>query len=478
MSDRPTLQTPTPQLLDAMAEVVGRAHALSDPDTQVPYLREWRDRYVGRAALVLRPGSAAEVSRILKLAHEARVGIVPQSGNTGLVGGQIPHEDGNEIVLSLVRLDRVREVDAATSSITVEAGVTLAAAREAAANADRLFPLSLPSEGTCCIGGNLATNAGGVGVLAHGSARALTLGLEAVLADGRVWNGLSALRKDNTGYDLRDLLIGSEGTLGIITAATLKLVPRPREVVTAFLGVPSLDAVMQVFAIASASAGGQLSAFEFLSRRALGFVTTHIAGARLPLACEHDWYVLLDIAGHRDDGAAARTAETILTEALAQGAASDATLAQSVRQAAALWQLRESASEAQKFEGGSIKHDVSVPVGAIPRFIARADTLVTRLCQGARPVAFGHFGDGNVHYNVSQPEGMDRTQFLAMWDDISDAVHDLVTDMGGSISAEHGVGRMKRDALRRAKGPVELDLMRRIKSAFDPHGILNPGKLL
>jgi FAD/FMN-containing dehydrogenase len=476
--DAPSLNVPGPQLLAALTAVVGPAHALSDPETQLPYLREWRDRYVGRAALVLRPGTTEEVARILRLANEARVGVVPQSGNTGLVGGQIPSEDGREIVLSLARLTRVRDVDPATSSMTVEAGVTLASARAAAEQVGRLFPLSLPSEGTCCIGGNLATNAGGVGVLAHGSARALTLGVEAVLADGRIWNGLSALRKDNTGYDLRDLLIGSEGTLGIITAATLKLVARPRETATAFLGVASLEAVMQVFQIASATAGGQLTAFEFLSRRTLAFVTAHIASARLPLAAQHDWYILFDIAGHSDDGTATRTAERILGQVLAADAASDATLAQSFSQAGALWHLRESASEAQKFAGGSIKHDVSVPVGAIPQFIARADALVERLCPGARPVAFGHFGDGNVHYNVTQPEGMERGRFLDMWEEISGEVHRLVADMGGSISAEHGIGRMKRSALRDAKSTVELDLMRRIKSALDPNGILNPGKLL
>lgn len=479
MSERaPSLAAPTPELLRQLTDVVGPAHAITDPDVQAQYLREWRDRYVGRSPVVLRPGSTSEVSQILALANAARVGIVPQAGNTGLVGGQIPSADGREIVLSLTRLNRVRSVDPQTSSMTVEAGVTLAAARAAAEAADRLFPLSLPSEGTCCIGGNLATNAGGVGVLAHGSARQLTLGLEAVFADGRVWNGLKALRKDNTGYDLRDLLIGSEGTLAVITAATLKLVPKPREVATAFIALPSLDAVHALFELAFNRGGASLTAFEFLSQRTLAFVTKHIPGARLPFSQEAPWSVLLDISAHAADGAAAAAAEAIVAAALDQHLATDAVLAQSLTQAAALWHLREGASEAQKFEGGSIKHDVSVPVGDIARFITRADALVERLCPGTRPVAFGHFGDGNVHYNVSQPPGMDRARFLAMWQEISDAVHALVTEMDGSISAEHGIGRMKRQALRDAKSAVELDVMRSIKAALDPNGILNPGKLL
>ena len=479
MSDRvPLLNAPAPDLLRQLTEVVGPANAIVDPDIQASYLREWRDRYVGRTPIVLRPQSTDEVARILALANAARVGVVPQGGNTGLVGGQIPSENGREIVLSLTRLNRIRAIDKPTSSMTVEAGVTLAAARAAAESAGRLFPLSLPSEGTCSIGGNLATNAGGIGVLAHGNARQLTLGIEAVLADGRIWNGLKALRKDNTGYDLRDLLIGSEGTLGIITAATLKLVPRPREVATAFVALPSLDAVLALFQLASDRGGASLTAFEFLSQRALGFVTRHVAGARLPFESESAWYVLFDISGHADDGGARTGVEAILSAALDGGIASDAIVAQSLSQSEALWRLREGASEAQKYEGGSIKHDVSVPVGSIPQFINRADALIETLCPGARAVAFGHFGDGNVHYNVSQPVGMDRAQFLAKWEEISDAVHTLVISMDGSISAEHGIGQMKRASLRSAKSAVELDMMRAIKEALDPNGILNPGKLL
>lgn len=475
---KPPLATPEPEILRRMADIVGPAHALTDPDVQAPYLREWRDRYTGRTPLVLRPGSTAEVAELLKLANEARVGVVPQAGNTGLVGGQIPHESGAEVVISLARMKAVRAVDAATSCMTVEAGVTLAEARLEAERVDRLFPLSLPSEGSCCIGGNLATNAGGIGVLAYGSARALTLGLEAVFADGTIWNGLTALRKDNTGYDLKDLLIGSEGTLAIITAATLKLVPRPRETATVFVGLQTLDDVLSFFETASNAAAGSLTAFEFMSARALSFVTTHMENARLPLSSAYPWYVLFDVSAHTQNGTATGTAQAIVAAALEQGRAADAVLAPSLSHAQALWRLREFASEAQKFEGGSIKHDISVPVGAIPKFIVAADALIAKLCPGARPVAFGHFGDGNVHYNVSQPPGMARETFLAMWEHIAGEVHALVTELNGSISAEHGIGRLKREALRIAKGPAELDLMQRIKFALDPNGILNPGKLL
>jgi FAD/FMN-containing dehydrogenase len=472
------LHRPSADLIGRLTAVVGAANALTDPELQAPYLREWRDRYTGRAAVVLRPASTAEVAAILALANAARVGVVPQAGNTGLVGGQIPSEDGSQIVLSVERLTAIRAVDAATSSMTVEAGVTLQQARDAAANADRLFPLSLPSQGTCRIGGNLATNAGGTGVLAYGTTRDLVLGIEAVLADGSVWNGLKALRKDNTGYDLRHLLIGSEGTLGVITAATLKLFPRPREVVTAFMAVPSLAAMLSLFRFCEARAGPALTAFEFLSARALDFVTRHMPGVRSPLPPRHDWYVLVDLSGHATEGGTAELAEALMQAAVMDGLAVEPVIAQSLTQAADLWRLREAASEAQKFEGGSIKHDISVPVGAIAEFIARADALIDQVCPGARPVAFGHFGDGNVHYNVSQPSAMERALFLAQWDDISAAVHALVIGLGGSISAEHGIGRMKRDALPAMKGDVELALMRRIKAALDPHGILNPGKLL
>jgi FAD/FMN-containing dehydrogenase len=463
-------------VLQRLAEIVGPEHAIRDPDRQLPYLREWRDRYVGRAALVLRPGSTAEVARILAVANEGGVGIVPQAGNTGLVGGQIPSSAGTEIVLCVSRLNRIRAVD--ETSMIVEAGLTLLDAQLAAERAGRLFPLSLPSEGSCEIGGVLATNAGGVGVLAYGNARALALGLEVVLADGQVWDGLRTLKKDNTGYDLRDLFIGSEGTLGIITAAALKLFPRPREMTTALVAVPDLAAVAALFRLAEARAHAGLTAFEFMSRLSVDLVTRHVPGTRLPLKSPAPWCVLIEIAGAEADGAAALTMERLLGEAAEQKIVSDAVLAGSLAQAQSLWRLREAASEAQKPEGGSIKHDVSVPVALIPQFIERAAAVVEAVCPGAHPVVFGHFGDGNVHYNVSQPPGMDKARFLALWDQMSGAVHDLVAGMGGSISAEHGIGQMKRADLVRYKSPVELALMRKIKAALDPKGILNPGKLL
>jgi FAD/FMN-containing dehydrogenase len=474
----PALVAPSPELITRLTEVVGVAHALTDPDQQLPYLREWRDRYIGRTPLVLRPGSTEEVARILALANEAGVGVVPQAGNTGLVGGQIPYETGDEIVLSVGRMKRVRDVDPAGLSMTVEAGLTLAEAQEVARQAQRLFPLSLPSEGSCQIGGALATNAGGLAVLAYGSARHLVLGLEVVLADGRIWNGLRALKKDNTGYDLRDLFIGSEGTLGVITAAVLKLVAPVAERATAFAALPRADALAGLFRRAEERARGELTAFEFMGRTALEFVARHAKNIRLPIAIQAPWYALLEVSAARADGHAAATMEEILAEAFDNDIIGDAVIATSLADAQNLWALREAVSEVQKHEGGSIKHDVSVPAARIPEFIARADALVERLCPGARPVPFGHYGDGNVHYNVSQPPGMAREDFLALWDPMSRAMHDLAAEMDGSISAEHGIGRMKRDELVRHRSAVELDLMRAVKRALDPRGILNPGKLL
>lgn len=472
------LNQPTPDLIDRLARIVGPGNALTTPDMQAGYLREWRDRYIGATPVVLRPGSTAEVAEILKLANEARVGVVPQAGNTGLVGGQIPFEAGNEIVLSVSRLNAVRSVDAAGGSITVEAGVTLANVQNAAEDAGMLFPLSLAAEGTCQIGGNLATNAGGVGVLAYGGARDVTLGLEVVTADGRIWNGLSALKKDNTGYDLRNLFVGSEGTLGIITAAVLKLFPRPVETATAFAALNGLDEIAKLFDLAKSRAGPALTAFEFVPRIAIDLLTRHIEGIRDPLSEPAPWYVLLEVSSGQPDGTALSSVESLLEVAFEDGAVLDATIAASDSQRAALWRLREEMSDVQKLEGGSIKHDVSVPVSLIPTFISRANHLVEQQCPGARPVPFGHFGDGNVHYNVSQPPGMDREAFLGLWEPMSETVHGLVAELGGSFSAEHGVGRMKRDELRRRKDPVALEMMHAIKAALDPNGILNPGKVL
>jgi FAD/FMN-containing dehydrogenase len=466
----------TPQIIDQLRGIVGPAHALTDPDLQLPYLREWRDMYEGKAGIVLRPGSTEEVSKILGIAHQHRIPVVPQAGNTGLVGGQMPFN--GEILLSVSRLKRVRAVDAQGYTMTVEAGLTLAEVQAEADKVNRLFPLSLPSEGTCQLGGNLGTNAGGVGVLAYGNTRQLVLGLEVVLADGQIWNGLKALKKDNTGYDLRDLFIGSEGTLGVITAAVLKLFPRPAEKATALVALPDFDSALPFFSLAQETAGTGLTAFEFMPRIVLDFVLKHTPGAREPFASKYAWYALLEVSALKADGTAERLLTDSLETASERGLVIDAAIAQSLAQARDLWRLREAISEAQKPEGGNIKHDVSVPVQAIPEFVARANALVERICPGARPLAFGHFGDGNVHYNISQPVGMAKADFLALWDDIVRAVHSLVTEMDGSISAEHGIGVMKRTELARAKSALELDLMRRIKAAFDPHGVLNPGKVL
>ncbi|MDH4980864.1 FAD-binding oxidoreductase [Hyphomicrobium sp. D-2] len=468
--------------LARMVDVVGPEHALADPPAQAAYLHELRGLYTGAAALVLRPKSTAEVSALLSIANGAGIGVVPQGGNTGLVGGQIPKrlgdDDRPQVVLSLSRLNRVRCIDADGGTMIVEAGVTLAQAQTAADNAGRLFPLSLASEDGCQIGGVLATNAGGVGVLAYGNARALALGLEVVTADGRVWEGLRTLKKDNTGYDLRDLFIGSEGTLGVITAAALKLFPRPAETAVAFAALPDLQSVGALFSLAEARAHSGLTAFEFMSAFTLDLVTRHVPGNSMPVKTAAPWYVLIELSSHEAGSHANDRMERLLSEAIARGIVRDATVATSLAQQKALWHLRESASEAQRGEGGSIKHDVSVPVARIAEFVAKANATVERICPDARPVVFGHFGDGNVHYNVTQPAAMDKQTFLELWGKMTGAVHEVIASLDGSISAEHGIGQMKRDDLRRFKSALEIELMQRIKDALDPNGILNPGKVL
>lgn len=469
---------PVPQgLIERFAAIVGAPNALTNADDQAGYLREWRDRYSGATPVVLRPGSTDEVSRILTLANAECVGIVPQGGNTGLVGGQIPSQAGSEIVLSMTRMKRVRDVDAAGGAMVVDAGATLIEAQEAARAAGRLFPLSLASEGSATVGGALATNAGGTAVLAYGNARNLALGLEAVLADGRIWHGLRRLKKDNTGYDLRDLLIGAEGTLGVITAAVLKLFPLPAERETAIVAFDSPDAVLTLFRMAEDRAGQSLTAFEIWSERVLDFAVRYMTGTRDPLAARYRWYALVEIS-HGQAFQSAHWLQPLLAAAHEQGIIRDGAIAASLQQADDFWRLRDAFSEAQKGAGGSIKHDISVPVARIPEFLSRAEAVVARVSPGARPVPFGHFGDGNLHYNITQPEGMDRATYLAQWDEMSNAIFDLVAELDGSISAEHGIGQMKRAALQRYKTSVELDAMRAIKHALDPNGILNPGKLL
>ncbi|MBR1218061.1 FAD-binding oxidoreductase [Bradyrhizobium sp. U87765 SZCCT0131] len=472
-ADRPA-PTLSPDLIARFAAIVGERYAVTDPNDLAPYLVEERNLYQGRSQLVLRPGSTAEVAAICKLASETRTALVPQGGNTGLVGGQTPHN--GEVVLSLRRLDKIRDIDLASNTMTCEAGVVLATAQQRADAADRLFPLSLGAEGSCTIGGNLSTNAGGTAALAYGVARDLALGVEVVLADGRIINALSKLKKDNTGYDLRDMFIGAEGTLGIITAAVLKLFPKPRAVETAFIGLASPEAALKLLTLARAEAAGTLTSFELIAEICIDFCVRHGPGIRDPLASRHPWYVLMEISSQRDDARA--TLEAILERAMEDGLVDDAVIAANLDQRQAFWTLREVISPVQKAEGGSIKHDVSVPVAAVPQLIAEASEAVVKLIPGARPVPFGHLGDGNIHYNITQPAGADKDAFLARWEEVHETVHAIVARLGGSISAEHGIGFMKRDELPHFKDPVALDLMRTLKTTLDPLGILNPGKVV
>ena len=458
--------------LNRLAAVVGEAHAIRNAAEMDGYMREWRQIWTGRSPLVLRPGSTEEVSRILTIANETRTAIVPQGGNTGLCGGQIPTDAGNEVVLSLDRMTRILDVDPADNTITVEAGAVLKSVQDAADAVDRLFPLSLASEGSCRIGGNLSTNAGGLNVIAYGNTRDLCLGLEVVLADGRIWNGLKRLRKDNTGYDLRDLFIGAEGTLGIITAAVMKLFPKPKSRETAFIAVPSPQAAVDLLSLAQDMSGNRVVGFELIADIALQFSIRH-AGVRHPLAETSPWYVLAELA---DPVPGAMMA--IFEAAMARGLVTDAALAQSDAQRHDFWTARELISESQKPEGGSIKHDVAVPVSKVPQFLVEADAAVSRLVPGARFVSFGHLGDGNIHYNISQPVGMDKARFLDMWNEMNDVVFEVVGRFNGSISAEHGIGRLKAHRMPDIKSPVELDMMRGLKRMLDPNSILNPGRVL
>ena len=457
-------------LRDKFIALVGVKNAITDPVDQVPYLKEWRDMWRGITPVVLRPANTAEVSSIMKVAYETNTKIVPQSGNTGLVNGQIPQ--GDEVVLSLNRMTKIISVDATDNSITVEAGCILKNIQDAADEMDRLFPLSLASEGSCRIGGNLSTNAGGLNVLAYGNTRELCLGLEVVLADGRVWNGLKALRKDNTGYDLKDLFIGAEGTLGVITAAVLKLFPKPKRHDTAFAAVPSPEAALGLLNLAKAASGNRVVTFELLPAIGVGFAVKHLQAVN-PLATPSPWYVLLEFAD-----ASADALDKCLEDALAQGLISDAAIAQTEAQRQAFWHLRESLSESQKFEGGSIKHDVSVPISKVPEFITAATKAVEIFMPSARVCAFGHLGDGNIHFNVSQPSGIDKAAYLAQWPAMNEVVFAEVLKRGGSISAEHGIGRLKVKDMLKIKSPLEIEMMRGLKLLFDPKNILNPGRVL
>ncbi|AKJ28444.1 FAD-binding oxidoreductase [Caldimonas brevitalea] len=467
----------TAALLDALRAAVGAAHVLTDGDLSAWEL-DWRKRYRGKALAVVRPGSTAEVAAVVKACTALGVGLVPQGGNTGLVGGSVPDQSGEQVLLSLQRMNRVREIDAANLTMTVDAGCVLQAVQEAAAAQGLLFPLSLAAEGSCTIGGNLATNAGGTQVLRYGNARELCLGLEVVTAAGEVWDGLSGLRKDNTGYDLRDLFIGSEGTLGIITGATLKLYPQPAARVTALAALPSLDNAVALLQLAQARLGSGLTGFEVMGAFALQLVARHFPQLPQPLAAS-PWMVLLEQSDTESEAHARGLFESMLETALERELISDAAIAESLEQSRALWHLRESIPLAQAEEGLNIKHDISVPVSRIPAFVAEADAAIAARFPGARLVNFGHLGDGNLHYNVQAPEGGAAADFLREHEAaVNEVVYDTVVAHGGSISAEHGIGALKRDELERRKSPVALQLMRAIKRALDPQGRLNPGRTL
>jgi len=464
-------------LMDRLAAAVGAGAVLRGADI-APHLRDWRGRYTGAARCVVKPATTAEVAAVVTICAEGRVAMVPQGGNTGLVGAATPSGSGTAVVINLSRMNRIREIDLSNNTLTAEAGCLLQQVQEAAAGADRLFPLSLAAEGSCEIGGNLSTNAGGVAVLRYGNARELVLGVEVVLPDGRIWNGLRGLRKDNTGYDLKHLFIGAEGTLGIITAAVLKLFPRPRVTATAWAAVRDPAAAVALLGALQGACGDRVTGFEIVGRAALELVLKHIPGARDPLAAPAPWYVLMELSDSLEALGLERVLEQVLQAEAESGRVTDAVLAQDLSQARALWHLRENISEAQRVEGISIKHDISVPVSRIAEFISRADAALLQAFPDLRIVNFGHIGDGNLHYNLSKPDATANEDFIARTPQANRIVHDIVAELGGSISAEHGLGQLKREEILRYKSDVEMDLMRAVKRALDPQGLMNPGKVL
>jgi FAD/FMN-containing dehydrogenase len=478
MPDDHSRPAPDAALLDRLAALLGPRGLLTDPADLAPHLSDWRGLYRGRTPCVLRPVTTAELAEAVRLCAAAGVPMVPQGGNTSMVGGATPDEGGGQVVVSLARLNRIRDLDPVDMTMTAEAGVVVKAAQEAAAEAGCLFPLSFGGEGTATVGGVLSTNAGGNTTVRYGNARELMLGLEAVLPDGQVWNGLRRLRKDNTGYALRHLFVGAEGTLGFVTAAVLRLFPRPREAEVAFCAVRDEDAALALFRRFRDRDEGAVRAFEYMSGLGVDLAARHIEGVAWPLSARADHVALVDLASSRPDAGLRALAEAVLEEALEAGEVLDAAVAESEAQRAALWRIREEHPEAQRREGASVKNDVSVPVSRVPELIRRASEACRALIPGIRPVPFGHMGDGNIHMNLEQPEGMDPAAFLARGHDIMEAVNAVVRDLGGSFSAEHGIGRLKTDMMAEWRGGAELDLMRRIKAAVDPLGLMNPGKVL
>jgi FAD/FMN-containing dehydrogenase len=463
-----------PGLVEELGRIVGPKGLTSDAEILAPLLKDWTGYYKGETALMVSPASTEEVAAVVKACARVGVGIVPQGGNTGLVGAQLPH---GEILLSLKRMNRVRQVDAMDYTITVEAGCVLADVQKAALAADRFFPLSLGAEGSCVIGGNISTNAGGINVIRYGNTRELVLGLEVVLPDGQVWEGLRRLRKDNTGYALKHLFVGAEGTLGIVTAATLRLFPRPVEQATAFAALRDLDAAIELLSILRSGSGDSISSYELIPRMGLE-IGAEFGASVDPLAEKHDWYALIEYSGTVADGSTRPKLEATLAVALEQGVIVDATIAESLGQSAQLWKIREAMVEFQYKIGASIKHDVSVPVSRVPEFIRRANKALAEAVPGIRPLAFGHVGDGNVHYNLTQPKGMERAAYVALTDQVHRVVYDTCAALDGSFSAEHGVGAIKREELARYRPKVELELMRAVKKALDPQNRMNPGKVL
>lgn len=465
-------------LVQQLRAAIGASAILAEDADMAPYLTDWRGRYAGRARCVARPATTTELAEVVRLCVAAAAPIVPQGGNTGLCGGATPDPSGDAVVVSTTRMNRVRGIDADNFTATVEAGCTLAQVQEAAARADRLFPLSLASEGSCSIGGNLSTNAGGVHVLRYGNTRDLTLGLEVVLPDGRIWDGLRGLRKDNTGYDLKHLFIGAEGTLGIVTAAVLKLFPMPRSRAVAWVAIAAPEDAVALLSMVRGSCGDRLCAFELVGKNALDLVLAHIPGARMPLAEAAPWNVLVELADPHPDAPLQEQLASVLQQAMDRRCVTDAVLARDIAQEQALWKLRESVSEAQKIEGFSIKHDIAVPLSCIPAFLHRADARLRDDYPGVRIVAFGHVGDGNLHYNLSFAGSDENQRLLDATPVINRIVHDLVDALGGSFSAEHGIGQLKRAELLRYKSEVEIALMRAVKQALDPRQLMNPGRVL
>jgi len=461
-----------------LADIVGEQAVLTGPEDVAPYAVDWRKYYHGRPVAVVKPASTSEVAAVVSLCADNRTAIVPQGGNTGLVGGATPDETGTQLILNLSRMNRIRAIDLVNNTMTVEAGCILASLQQAARDSMRLFPLSLASEGSCEIGGNLSSNAGGTGVLRYGNTRELTLGLEVVLASGEIWNGLRGLRKDNTGYDLKHLFIGAEGTLGVITAAVLKLFPLPTGRATAIVGLETPRAALSLLSLLQARCGERVTGFELFSDFCIRLVTKHFPAHKSPFKTSFPQYVLVELSDTRSADEVQSLMEAVLGVALEQGMAKDVAVAVNESQSARFWALRENISEAQAVEGRNIKHDVSVPISNIADFIDAADHELAKIMPGVRMVTFGHLGDGNLHYNVSPPPGMQPETFMGKADVLNEAVHDIVTRMGGSISAEHGLGKLKRDEITRYKSQLELELMRKVKAALDPFGIMNPGKVL